>query len=78
MLWQPPYEEQGLGLHLAAEEEVAEEEEEEVVVVVVAAEDNQLLSLHSNLSPSCQPPIYKSWGRFPASSKEKETRQTPS
>jgi len=37
-LWQPPYVEQGLGLQL----------QEEVVVV----EDNQLLSLCNNSSPS--------------------------
>jgi len=47
MLWQPPYEEQGLGLYLVAEEK-------EMV------EDNQLLSLYSNSSPSYQLPIYKS------------------
>jgi len=68
MLWQPPCEGQALELHLgeAAEEEEEEEEEE--------AEDNQLLSLHSNLSPSCRPPKCEPWERFPESSKEKETK----
>ena len=70
-LWQPPYEEQGLGLHLEEEEE--EEGEEEVVV-----EDNQLLSLHNSSSPSHLPLIYEPWGRSPESSMEKETRPTPS
>ncbi len=75
MLWQPLCEGQALGLHLAVEEEVVEEavEGEEVEV-----EDNRLLSLHSNSSLSPQPPIYESWGRFPESLKEKETRPTPS
>jgi len=70
-LWQPPYEEQGLGLHLEEEEE--EEGEEEVVV-----EDNQLLSLHNSSFLSHQLLIYKSWKCFPTSLKEKETRWTPS
>ena len=68
-LWQPPCEGQVLGLRL--EEEVAEEEE-------VEAEGNQLLSLCSNSSPSQPPQTYKLWERSPASSKEKETKLTPS
>jgi len=66
-LWQPLCEGQALGLHLEEEEEVEEEE----------AEDNQLLSLHNNSFPSHWLPIYKSWGCFPESSKEKGTRLTP-
>ena len=76
MLWQLPYEEQGLGLHL--EEEKVEKEEEEVAEKkVVVAEDNQLLSLCNNLSQSHWLPIYELWGCFPTSSEEKETRWTP-
>jgi len=68
-LWQPLCDESALGLCL---EEAAEEEEEAEVG------GNQLLSLHSSSSPSLLLPIYESWGCSPASSKEKETRPTPS
>ncbi len=74
-LWQPLYEGQALGLHLGEVEEAEEEVAEEVEV---EAEGNQLLSLHSNSSPSHWPQIYESWGCFPKSLKEKETRPTPS
>ena len=69
-LWQPLCEGQALGLHLEEGEEVVEGEEAE-------AEDNQLLSLHRNSSLSHLPLIYESWGRFPESLMEKETRPTP-
>jgi len=58
------------------EGEVAEVEEAEAEEA--EAEGNQLLSLHSSSSLSPQSPIYKLWERFPESSKEKETRPTPS
>jgi len=77
MLWQLLYVEQGLGLHLEEAEEAEEEKMEEVEEEEVVVEDNQLLSLHNNLSPSYWPPIYKSWEHFPISSKEKEIRQMP-
>jgi len=77
MLWQLLCEGQALGLHLgeAVEEEEAEEEGEGEEGEVGG---NQLLSLHSNSSPSPQPLIYESWGRSPTSSTEKETRPMPS
>ncbi len=59
------------GLHLEEAEEVAEGEE-------VVVEDNQLLSLCSNSSPSHWLPIYESWEHLSKSSKEKETRPMPS
>ncbi len=76
-LWQPLCEGQALGLHLERKEE-EEVVEEAVEAKEAEEEDNQLLSLHSNSSPSHQPSIYESWGCFPKSSKEKETRLTPS
>ena len=63
---------QGLQEVEAEEAEVVEEGEE------AAVEDNQLLSLHSSLSPSHQPLIYKLWGRSPKSLTEKETKPTHS
>ena len=58
------------------EEEAAEgaaEEGEEAAV-----EDNQLLSLYSNSSPSHQPLTYEPWERSLESSMEKETKPTHS
>jgi hypothetical protein len=72
LLWLPLLE----GLEEAAEEEVVEEVAEEGEEVVV--EDNQLLSLHSSLSPSHQLLTYELWGRSPESSTEKETKPTHS
>jgi len=68
-LWQPLCEGQALGLRLAEEGEEGEE---------VEVGGNQLLSLHSNLSPSQQLLIYESWEHFPKSSIEKGIRLTPS
>jgi hypothetical protein len=52
--------------------EAAEEGEE------AAVEDNQLLSLHSSLSPSHQPLTYELWEHSLESSTEKETKPTHS
>ena len=74
-LWQPPSEEPALGLHLEAAE--AEEEEEEEGEEAVA-EGNRPLSLLSSSSPSPQQPTYATWEPSHGSSREKETRRTPS
>ncbi len=74
MLWQPLCNRQALGLLL----EEAVEEEEAVEGEEVEVEDNQLLSLRNNSSPSWLPPIYKSWGHFPKSSMERGTKPTHS
>jgi len=78
MLWQLLCEGQSLGLHLEEVEEVEVAEEEEVVEGEEAEEeDNQLLSLCNNSSPSYWLLIYELWGCFPTSLKEKETRWMP-
>jgi len=74
-LWEPLCEGQALGLHL---KEVEEEEEEVVEGEEAEVGGNQLLSFRSSLSPSQLLPTYKSWGRSPASLKEKEIKLTPS
>jgi len=78
MLWQPLCNRQALGLLLEEAEEEVVEEEEAVEGEEVEVEDNQLLSLHNNSSPSRLPPIYKSWGHFPKSSMERGTKPTHS
>jgi hypothetical protein len=74
-LWQPPSEGPALGLHLGA---AAEEEEEEEGGEEAVAEGNQPLSLLSSSSLFPQQPTYATWEPSHESSKEKETRQTPS
>jgi len=54
--------------------EEAEEVEEVEEGEEVAVEDNQLLSLHSNSSPSLRPLTCGPWERSPESSTEKETK----
>jgi hypothetical protein len=71
LLWLPLSEGPGQGPQEAEAEAVEEGEES-------AVEDNQLLSLHSNLSPSLQPLTYKPWEHSPESSMEKETKLTHS
>jgi len=75
-LWQPLYTGRAPGAHQAEEEAVEEVEEAVEEAVEEEAEDNQLLSLRSNLSPSRPPLTYASWERSPTSSKEKETKPT--
>jgi hypothetical protein len=58
-----------------AEEEEEEEEEEGEEAV---AEDNRPLSLLSSSSPSPQQLTYATWEPSHGSSREKETRRTPS
>jgi hypothetical protein len=66
------------GLDQAAEEAAEEEEEAAEEGEEAAVEDNQLLSLHSNSSPSPRPLIYELWEPSPESSTEKEIRPTRS
>jgi hypothetical protein len=73
-LWQPPSEGQALGLRLAEVEEVEVEEEGEEAV----AEDNWPLSLLNSSSPFPQQLTYATWEPSHESSREKETRRTPS
>jgi hypothetical protein len=73
-----------LWLPLLGGPDQAEEEEEEAVEEAAeegeeaAVENNQLLSLHSSLSPSHQLLTYEPWERSLESSMEKETKPTHS
>jgi hypothetical protein len=67
---------QALGLRLAEVE--VEEEEEEEEAEEAAAEDNRPLSLLSSSSLSPQRLTYATWEPSRESSREKETRRTPS
>jgi hypothetical protein len=74
LLWLPLSE----GLDQGPQEVEVEEGEAVKEGEEAAVEDNQLLSLCSNSSPSLRPLTCEPWGHSPESSMEKETKPTHS